>query len=121
MIIASVSSTNFQAGNVRLKNVNLEKLNTYGAVQDLAKHKDIDIIISKSQKNKPALSHSDIYTVSALKNQHSEKNGRSYVSNKKLRGTSFAIMSKSASPEEISAKIYDTVVKAIENLEKLNF
>lgn len=119
MHIASISNLSFQAGNVRLKNIIPEELHNYETVKKLATDKDVDIFITKKQKSKNALPFTDIYTVLATKNNKIIKNEKSYVSNKRIRGTSFAVMSERASSEEVSVRVYNAVINAVENLEKL--
>lgn len=119
MNIASISNLSFQAGNVKLKNFFPEDLYNYETVKKIATEKDVDIFISKNKKSRKAVPFSNIYTVLATKNKKIVKDEKSYVSNKKIRGTSFAIMNKRASSEEVSVRVYNAVINAVENLEKL--
>ena len=113
MRIEPISQTNFNAGSVKLRNINIEGLYTYDAIKKIAENRDIDISIAKNKKSK-YLPLEDLYTV--VTSKFVKNKGFFTTGGKMFLGTGCAIMSKDASKEETSVKIFNAVIKAIECL-----
>ena len=66
MHIMSVNNTNFQGGNVKLRNINPRELHTYEALKKIAEDRYIDISIAPHTRSKHFLQEA-VYTVTAKK------------------------------------------------------
>ena len=106
MRIGKINNTNFKAGEIGLKNIDSKNLKTFNSIQKLAEDFGIDIYISKSSDQYHFPSN-DFYAAFALSNR--------------VIGTSCTITKKDMNATEASINIFNTVIKAIENLNnKLN-
>jgi len=108
MHIQSINNINYK-GTIKLKNISLDKLHTYDAIKKIADDKNIDVFITKNNNSK-FLPLEDFYAIWV-------KNNTEDINKLKL-GSDCAIINKRVSEEEASVKIYNTVMKAVENLEK---
>ena len=102
MRIARIDNTNFQAGNVVLKNVNTEKLRCFDSVKKFAEDNNLDIIIRKCKDTK-YLPLNDFYLifVKSIKN---------------MSGLACVLPRKGLSTEETSVKIFNGVITALEDM-----
>ena len=117
MRIEPINNVNFQAGNVKLVNINPKKLLSLEAFEKFAKDKNIDIFIAQS-KTVQAKTKEKLFTVVASKDLPDVTRGLFYADKAPVRSAAFALINKDASSEEISVKIYNTVISAIENLQR---
>ena len=117
MKLLRIEKTNFTAGNIRLKNLPENNLQTLDAIKKIAEDKDIDIFIGQNKhvKNLPI---ENIYTIIASKSIPIIERVFYKTGVILKKGEAFAIMSKNASKEEMSVRVYNAVITAIENLEK---
>ncbi len=118
MIINKIDNTNFKAGNVYLKRIDSQKsIQCYDAIKKLAEDKSMDIFITKSKETK-YLPREDMYVVIAKK--EIPVVSRMFFSMEKIsrHGTGCAILSKKANEKELSTKIYNATMNAIDTLEK---
>ncbi len=107
MHITKINNTPFNRGIIRLANIKSESLSTYDAINKFADDKGVNIFIAKNRQLEN-LPYQNLYTVIAKKITESESS----------RGTSFASMNKKVCKEEVSVKIYNAVINAVEMLEK---
>lgn len=118
MIINKIDNTNFGAGNVFLNRINSENtLKCYNSIKKLAEDKGIDIFITKNKETK-YLPKEDMYTVIAKKEIPVVSRMFFSVGKFARHGTGCTILSKKASEEELSTRIYNAAMNAIEILEK---
>ncbi len=118
MIINKSDNTNFGAGNVFLKRINSENtIKCYNSIKKLAEDKGMDIFITKNKETK-YLPKEDMYIVLAQKEIPVVTRMFFPVGNIQRHGTGCAIISKEANEEELSTKIYNATMNAIEILEK---
>ena len=102
MRIAKINNTNFQAGNVKFRNINAENLQSLESIKKLAEDNSLDIIITKNQYNQ-YLPLNDFYMAFI-------------INNKNKSALSCTLTKKNLNAKEASINIYNTVIKALENL-----
>lgn len=105
------------AGTVSINNIKPEHLYSYNAIKKIAEEKGIDIFISTNKKTKK-LPYETIFNVIAKKNVPVITREFYNISNIPKSASRRAVISKRASLEEVSVRIYNAVIEAIENLEK---
>lgn len=118
MNINKINNTNFESGNVFLKRIDSEKsIKCYDLIKKLAEEKDIDVFITKNKETK-YLPNEDMYTVIAKKEIPIITRMFFPIGTIPRHGTGCAILNKKVGKEELSTKIYDATMCAIERLEK---
>ena len=116
MRITPINNTNFQGGNVKLRSLNPLDLRTYEALKKIAEARYIDISIAPHTRSKHFLQEA-VYMVTASKTLP-KKAGETFNMSKCGDASSYAVFDKNACLEEVSVKIYNAAINAIENLEK---
>ena len=103
MKVSQINKTNFCAGSIFLNNINKNQFKSFDAIKKIAEDKNIDIFISKNENSyfHPA---DNIYTATTNKLGYSH-------------GFAYTIINKKSCAEEVSVKIFNTVMNAIERLE----
>ena len=118
MQIMKVQSNNyntaFGAGNVTLKNINPNHFSKYDEIQRIAEEDKLDISIRKADDSK-YLPKNDLYIVIAKQDVEQSVAGRGKFK-LPVHGTSCAISKKNALAGELSEKLYEAVIKSVENL-----
>ena len=118
MQINKIDNTIFKAGTVHLERVNNANAPTiFKTMKKIAEDKNIDIFISKNKESE-YLPLDDFYMVRACKDIPVVARGFFPISKITKNGISCAVLSKKADEGEISVKIYNATMKAIESLEK---
>ena len=117
MDIKRVNPVRFGAGNVYLKSVNAEKIKSYNAIKNIARDKDIDILITKSNVSDPN-NLRDIYLVVATKDNSINIDKALESETVYKLGSDYTILNKNTHSQELAVKIYNSTMKAIDVLEK---
>ena len=117
MDIKRVNPVRFGAGNVYLKSVNAEKIKSYNAIKNIARDKDIDILITKSNVSDPN-NLRDIYLVVATKDNSINIDKALESETVYKLGSDYTILNKNTRSQELAVKIYNSTMKAIDVLEK---
>ena len=117
MNIRKADNINFGVGNVFLKRISSDNIPSYGAIKKLAEDKNIDIFITKNKETK-YLPSEDMYTILALKERPVLARGFFRIGKDFKQGTSCAIVRKETKKEELSVKIFNSTMNAIDVLEK---
>ena len=117
MDIKRVNPVRFGAGNVYLKSVNAEKIKSYNAIKNIARDKDIDILITKSNVSDPN-NLRDIYLVVATKDNSTNIDKALESETVYKLGSDYTILNKNTRSQELAVKIYNSTMKAIDVLEK---
>ena len=117
MDIKRVNPVRFGAGNVYLKSVNAEKIKSYNAIKNIARDKDIDILITKSNVSDPN-NLRDIYLVVATKDNSTNVDKALESETVYKLGSDYTILNKNTRSQELAVKIYNSTMKAIDVLEK---
>ncbi len=117
MNIDKVNMTNFGAGNVQLTRIAPESIPSLKAIKKIAEDKGMDIFITKNKETK-YLPKEDMYIVIAKKDIPVVLRTFFSVGKISKHGTGCAILSKKANEEELSTRIYNATMSAIEILEK---
>ena len=117
MDIKRVNPVRFGAGNVYLKSVNAEKIKSYNAIKNIARDKDIDILITKSNVSDPN-NLRDIYLVVATKDNSTNVDKALESETVYKLGSDYTILNKNTHSQELAVKIYNSTMKAIDVLEK---
>lgn len=117
MKIEKTNIANFGAGNIYLKRVPSDNIPSLKAIKKIAEDKGIDIFISKN-KEPEYLSNKNIYQVMASKETPAKTRLFTQTGSDIENGVSSAQVNKEATKEELSVRIYNTAMNAIEILEK---
>ena len=118
MNINKIDNTNFKSGDVILKRINSPNaLNCYASLKKIAEDKNIDIYIMENE-NPKYLPKVNMFTVMAVKEFPIVLKKFLTVVKSLRMGIGCVIISKSAGEKELSVKIYNAAVSAIETLEK---
>ena len=118
MQISKVDNTTFKAGNVHLERINNSNVPTiFKTMKKIAEDKNIDIFISKNKESE-YLPYEDFYIVRASKDIPVITRGFFPIGKTKKNSISYTILSKKADDGEVSVKIYNATMQAIESLEK---
>lgn len=117
MNINKINNIKFEAGNVYTNKINDNSLKSYNAIKKIAEEKNIDVYISRNHESRH-LPAKDLYLVLATKekpiyNKSSLQTGVDFI-----RGASFSVVDKNAGNKELSVKIFNATMNAVENLEK---
>ena len=97
-----------------------ETLKCYNSIKKLAEDKNIDISIIKSKETK-YLPHEDMYIVIAQKEIPIVAKMFFQIYKTTKHGTGCAVLSKKTGAEELSTRVYNAAINAIETLgKKLN-
>ena len=94
-----------------------ETLKCYNSIKKLAEDKNIDIYITKNKESK-YLPHEDMYLVIAQKEIPIIERLFFQIGKTIKHGTGCTILSKKAGAEELSTRVYNAAINAIETLEK---
>lgn len=123
MHIEKIHNTNFNAGLVELQNLSVSKIRSYDAIRKIAEDKGVDLFIVKADKftKRPDV---DIYMVMATKEYASRYKNlaaiglkRFSIGDYKSGGTAYTSINKTADISEVSVKVYNAAMNAINNLE----
>ncbi len=114
MKISQIDSTNFMASTFQLQRVNAKKIKSLEAIKKIAEDKNVDIFILKNGASMNS-STEDMYMVMASTDVSAigKKNPRHKIEQSK----NCMIVSKKIPKEELSVRIYNAAVSAIEALE----
>jgi hypothetical protein len=117
MKLSQIDRTNFSAGLIQLKRVNKNKIASIDAIKKIAEDRDIDIFISKNQKSK-YLPLEDMYMIMASKDVPLIRRGFFSAGYVTKHGMGCVIVNKKVSNEELSVKIFNASMSALDVLEK---
>ena len=117
MKVSQINKTNFKAGSLTLNRIKPEKFYSYESIKKIAEDKNMDIFIIKNQKS-AYLPKEDMYTVMASSIIPIIQRGFYTVGYKTQYAMSCMIANNKISKEELSVKIFNSAITAIESLEK---
>ena len=110
MNILKVDNTAFGAGKVKLKGLDSKDLSVqYDKLRKIANNGCIDLLVLKNQETK-ALPKNDMYSVIAYQDVAVEP----YV----IHGFDYSIIHKDAAPIDVGARVLETAINAVKNLNK---
>lgn len=109
MYIIPINNNVFRAGKVDFIRFSPDKISNYEEIKTMAKNAELDFLIYKNQESKYLKFH-DSFIVTALKNLKEPPYFK--------QGSGCAIVKKSAPKEELSARIYDSILDAIKRLDE---
>jgi DNA-binding protein Fis len=116
MRIDKLNTTNFTAGNVSLDKITPENFHSYSSIKKLAEDKEIDVFISKNSESKH-LPKEDVYLVIASKEQPVVERSFFHIGNNSTEAADILFLDKKANKKEVSVKLFNTVMKAIDTLD----
>ena len=107
MHIEKINNTNFMAGEVNLRRLNPDNIINYDKIKKLAEDTKLDFYIQKNQESK-YLPCENSYIVTVKKEENTYPVPR--------YGMGCVIVSKTATIEKVSDKIYNAITDAIQRL-----